>query len=114
MLALTDGADLVLTDSGGLQKEALFLGKPCVTPRDETEWEETIDLGANSIVGVDAVRALRAVRAIRSRDPGAAIRISQGVDAAFGAGDAAVRSLGEILNWISHVQGGPAKPGSSS
>ena len=51
MVCLVDNAKLVLTDSGGLQKEALFLNTPCVTLRDETEWLETVEAQANRIVG---------------------------------------------------------------
>ncbi|MCL5269050.1 MAG: UDP-N-acetylglucosamine 2-epimerase (non-hydrolyzing) [bacterium] len=51
MLALTARAAVVLTDSGGLQKEATFLGIPCVTLRSTTEWTETIDLGLNRLAG---------------------------------------------------------------
>jgi UDP-GlcNAc3NAcA epimerase len=46
-LALTRAAAVVVTDSGGLQREAYWLGVPCVTLRGETEWEETVELGAN-------------------------------------------------------------------
>lgn len=45
MLALLDGAALVITDSGGLQKEAFFMGKSCVVLRDQTEWVELVELG---------------------------------------------------------------------
>lgn len=51
MLALTAAADVVVTDSGGLQKESYFLGTPCVTVRDETEWTELVDIGANRLAG---------------------------------------------------------------
>lgn len=49
MVRLLDGAKLVLTDSGGLQKEAYFARRPCVTLRDETEWVETIEHGWNRL-----------------------------------------------------------------
>lgn len=51
MLALLAGCSAVLTDSGGLQKEAYFLGKRCITLREETEWAELIEVGANVLVG---------------------------------------------------------------
>lgn len=46
--------DFVLTDSGGLQKEAYFFGKKCITARLETEWTELVDIGANRVVGTDS------------------------------------------------------------
>jgi UDP-N-acetylglucosamine 2-epimerase len=53
-LALTQGARFVITDSGGLQREAYWLGVPCLTLRAETEWQETAALGANVLLPPDA------------------------------------------------------------
>ena len=52
----------VITDSGGVQKEAYFHGKPCITMRDETEWVELVELGVNTLVGADAERIAEAIR----------------------------------------------------
>jgi len=51
MLHLVKQAKVVFTDSGGLQKEAFWLHTPCLTFRDRTEWVETVELGANALVG---------------------------------------------------------------
>tara|TARA_B110000908_G_scaffold172707_2_gene242208 strand:- start:3970 stop:5040 length:1071 start_codon:yes stop_codon:yes gene_type:complete len=62
MTALMTGARCVLTDSGGVQKEAYWCNVPCITMRDETEWTETVDVGWNCLVGAEDKALLEAVR----------------------------------------------------
>ena len=61
MVKLLGSARLALTDSGGLQKEAYWLGVPCITMRNETEWVETIEAGWNVLVGSDLNKIVDAV-----------------------------------------------------
>jgi UDP-N-acetylglucosamine 2-epimerase len=65
MLSLEAAAAVIATDSGGVQKEAYFLGKPCVTLRDSTEWTETVGAGWNVLVGADSKRISDAMRNFR-------------------------------------------------
>lgn len=65
LAALASQARVILTDSGGLQKEAYWYGVPCVTLRPSTEWVDTVEAGANVLVDDDPDRLVRAVREAR-------------------------------------------------
>lgn len=83
MLTLVRNAHAVLTDSGGLQKESVWLGTPCITLRNETEWVETMEGGWNQLVGADENAIVEAAgrRPAGSPplpdDPGASDRIAE-------------------------------------
>ena len=65
LAALASQARVILTDSGGLQKEAYWYGVPCVTLRPSTEWVDTVEAGANTLVDDDPYRIVEAVRGAR-------------------------------------------------
>lgn len=67
MLELLKRTTLVMTDSGGLQKEAYFFNKPCVTLRDETEWVELVEEGFNKLGGAGSAGILWAFEEMRNR-----------------------------------------------
>ena len=96
MIVLERNAGLILTDSGGVQKEAFIFGVPCVTIRDQTEWTETIDCGANRLTTTDPESILESVsgqREKRGQLPSAA--------AHYGGGCAAESIAALILEYLS-------------
>lgn len=90
MVWLLDHCNLVLTDSGGVQKEAFFFGKACVTMRDQTEWVELIEAGANELVGADTSKIIEAA----SRNVGRKVQDTHNL---YGGGKAAQRIVDIIL-----------------
>ena len=96
MLRLMAHAKKILTDSGGVQKEAYMLGVPCITLRENTEWVETVEAGWNVLVGAEGEGI---VDAIRQFSPGFLQK------KIFGEGDASLR-IREILTGFQDARAG--------
>ncbi len=95
MVYLLKNCALVMTDSGGLQKEAYFFGKYCVTMRGETEWTELVNAGFNRLVGSDRDFIIGTYRELIDTPPlGFEERL-------YGNGDAGQKILNELLKSIS-------------
>ncbi len=91
MIWLIDNCSLVLTDSGGLQKEAYFFKKPCITLRDETEWIELVEHGFNNLAGADKNKIVKAVK-----DTTFEHSLNFDMDL-YGAGNASKRIIEELV-----------------
>lgn len=90
MVRLESTAKKIVTDSGGIQKEAFFLGIPCITMRDETEWVETVHNGWNILVGANEAKI---VDAIKNFNP------TRERKTYFGEGNASQLMVDPILNY---------------
>lgn len=90
MIALEQAAKVIITDSGGVQKEACFYGVPCITLRDETEWVETVEGGWNCLVGAESEKILAAYEDLTLP--------CSGISTAYGDGKAAEKMLNILMN----------------
>ena len=89
MIQLLQKCSLVMTDSGGLQKEAYFFKKPCVTLRDETEWTELVENGFNELAGASYENIISKVNTMLTKTPDFSIEL-------YGKGDSAGKILEEL------------------
>jgi len=94
MIQALKNCKLVMTDSGGLQKEALFAEKPCITLRDETEWVETVDQGANHLVGNNIEKVNQTLLTLRRSK----YNIKINTNAIFGDGKSSSLIIKSILD----------------
>jgi len=107
---LLANASICMTDSGGLQKEAFFLGCPCITLRPETEWIETVEAHANIITDCDTQRILGAFERWQDRYPNGQAAFSTLAAEQFGNGYAAETILLNLLKFLDkrgHTSAGP-------
>ncbi|MBT4333082.1 MAG: UDP-N-acetylglucosamine 2-epimerase (non-hydrolyzing) [Candidatus Cloacimonetes bacterium] len=90
MIYLLQNCSLVMTDSGGLQKEAFFFRKPCVTLRDETEWVELVENGFNEIVGANENKIISGYKKMSKKQNDYKINL-------YGNGEASEKIINKLL-----------------
>lgn len=90
MIFLLKNCSIVMTDSGGLQKEAFFFHKPCVTLRDETEWVELVEHGFNKVAGSNSDEIFTAYKKMINKNPNYNIDL-------YGSGKASNKIIHELL-----------------
>lgn len=92
MVELLKKSSLVLTDSGGLQKEAFFFESPCITLRDQTEWVELIENNVNMLAGANKMDILNAFTKMKNVKVDASLNL-------YGGGKASENIVTELLKW---------------
>jgi UDP-GlcNAc3NAcA epimerase len=95
MVWLLDNSDMVITDSGGLQKEAFFFKKPCITLRDETEWVELVEIGVNKLVGANKEKIIKTCNQFTNNK---SLITNNYLLNLYGGGEASKKILEELLN----------------
>ncbi|MFH0815923.1 MAG: UDP-N-acetylglucosamine 2-epimerase (non-hydrolyzing) [Methanobacteriota archaeon] len=91
VISVLEGASAVITDSGGIQKEAYIVGTPCITLLDSTPWTETVSAGWNKLIGADVQSLTRAIKTFHPRG---------GRKKEYGDGNASVKILAEIEKYF--------------
>jgi UDP-GlcNAc3NAcA epimerase len=99
MVQLEQSAILIVTDSGGVQKEAYFHRVPCVTIRDETEWTETVSAGWNRLVAAEELTIAKAIHS--------AVKPTGMCNELYGDGNAAQKILRGLCQWSEQYGGRP-------
>jgi UDP-GlcNAc3NAcA epimerase len=94
MVCAEKNSRLILTDSGGVQKEAYFHGVLCVTMRTETEWVELVESGWNLVAGIEGSEIVKSVETMLSKDIGGLAR-----ENFYGDGKAGEKIVAEIKAW---------------
>ena len=90
MIMLLKNCELVITDSGGVQKEAFFFGKHCITLREQTEWVELIDKGYNLLAGSDSLKLKAAFEFFKTKQSDFTVDLyGKGLASAFAADEIA-------------------------
>ena len=89
MIELLKHASLVMTDSGGLQKEAFFFGKHCITLREETEWVELVHGGFNKLAGADYAKIISSFEEMRNKKSNFSVNL-------YGGGKASDKIVNEL------------------
>ena len=92
MIVLLKNCEMVITDSGGVQKEAFFFGKHCITMREQTEWVELVENGFNTLTGSDAKKIVTAYEQTKQKKSDFSINL-------YGKGQAAEVAAKEIFSF---------------
>ena len=93
MIILLKNCELVITDSGGVQKEAFFFGKHCITLREQTEWVELVENGFNILVGSDTVKLADAYEFFKTKKSDFSVDL-------YGKGEAAAKIATFLNNYL--------------